>query len=730
MRRNDRGVHSFKFYLRQIQVLALFLVPVFLYSQSEKIGSGNNKALLFGVSDYAENLLDLQYSDKDANSVYDFLKAYLPESNMLLLTNKDANSGNFYTSAVNFLDSSNFKANDILFFYFSGHGDAIDENNSFLLLHDVVAANDKNNYYATGTIPLKYLKNKISILTHKGVIVYMIVDACRTNEMPGGKTGKMIATTTIMEAKNGERMLFAASPNQESIEGIDFGGGHGLFTYALLRALNGESDVNRDSTITFKEIMRATSSIVEEEIVKYDRVQDPFFCCNEYYYQPVIEKKKKANTAVKTPRIETGAVAFRGTTSGDGISDTTYKSSYLIISSLIRETRTEVENWEKNAEYFFTEKMDEVETYFDELATKSAHAYFEKNALNKINGLYIWLAQDKINRYLANADINRLQQELISFDKAASYIRKVVPFFREEDKKEILFKYKFLLARSLVEKEGKANAQPANRILDSLIAVKPEAAFLFHTKALLCLSEKEFSSQVQKDFLANSSRSIALAPQWSYPYNLRGRYFQLQLSTLKNNNELKKNLTDSAFFYFSKALRNDSVFKGTYLNFAEFLIRENPPGREKVRAEFLKTVSLSKEIGYGDNRDLFFLTKKFKSDSALIKINIQFLKNCIEEKVGAQRQINFDYYIKSFSETAGGTNEEITYLESIPAKDSVTRAIVYYSVFKLLSKTGSNKTKAESYRQKAASMDKNIKKTFRKIKFRDEVLKRAIRARF
>jgi uncharacterized caspase-like protein len=47
----------------------------------------------------------------------------------------------------------------------------------------------------------------------------------------------------------------AARPRELSNEGPEFGGGHGAFTYSLLRALDGGADVDKDGIVTAGEII-------------------------------------------------------------------------------------------------------------------------------------------------------------------------------------------------------------------------------------------------------------------------------------------------------------------------------------------------------------------------------------------------------------------------------------------------------------------------------------------
>jgi hypothetical protein len=104
----------------------------------------------------------------------------------------------------------------------------------FYLTYDCNPAGDKNNYLITGTIQLYNLKVRIAEASRKGVEVIFIMDACRTNELPGGGEGQQQLQAAISEKQAGEIIMLATGAGQESLEDPLIGNGHGLFTYYLV----------------------------------------------------------------------------------------------------------------------------------------------------------------------------------------------------------------------------------------------------------------------------------------------------------------------------------------------------------------------------------------------------------------------------------------------------------------------------------------------------------------
>lgn len=244
-------------------------------------------AILMGVSKY-KYVRPLAYADKDAELFRDYLKSpgggSVKDENIFCLLNEQALNSNFWTKGFQWLRAKQLQKGDKLFIYLAGHGDAIDEDQFFFLSYDCNPEGDKNNYLVAGTIQLYNLKKKIAAETAKGVEVIFIMDACRTNELPGGTAGQSFLNSAISEKKAGEIIMLATGAGQESLEDASIGNGHGLFTWYLVDGLSGLADdsLRRDNKVNFEEIKsyvdRNVPSVAQQ---RFRRKQDPYFCCNE-----------------------------------------------------------------------------------------------------------------------------------------------------------------------------------------------------------------------------------------------------------------------------------------------------------------------------------------------------------------------------------------------------------------------------------------------------------------
>ncbi|MCO5268482.1 MAG: tetratricopeptide repeat protein [Brumimicrobium sp.] len=246
---------------------------------------GNTYAVIVGISTYP-NLSTLNFADKDALLFADFLQSNsggnVPAQNIKLLLNEEATSGRFWGDVMDWVNELDLKKGDRIYFYFAGHGDGISASQYFFLMYDCNAKN-KSLYRASGTINIYNLKEDISdLINTKGADVILIMDACRTGDLAGGREGLNVFTESLVETRKGEKLMLSASSNQVSYEGGNFWDGHGLFTYYLIKGLSGNADQDGDQIIDFYEL----EEYVKREVRNYSKqnfptIQIPTFDCSK-----------------------------------------------------------------------------------------------------------------------------------------------------------------------------------------------------------------------------------------------------------------------------------------------------------------------------------------------------------------------------------------------------------------------------------------------------------------
>lgn len=215
------------------------------------------RAVIIGISDYQnEQIPDLQFADADAMAFAAFLQSdaggRAPAENIRLLLNGEATKGQI-GAALTWLIQETRKGDQAII-YFAGHGDmeniTIDQH-GFLLAYDASNA----NYWLGGAFDIIYLKSMVKTLSAaKGARVMLITDACRAGKLAGGQAGVQATAERLAEQFANEIKILSCQPNQISLEGAEWGGGRGLFSYYLIDGLKGLADNNRDLMVSLLEL--------------------------------------------------------------------------------------------------------------------------------------------------------------------------------------------------------------------------------------------------------------------------------------------------------------------------------------------------------------------------------------------------------------------------------------------------------------------------------------------
>ncbi|MBK7342666.1 MAG: caspase family protein [Saprospiraceae bacterium] len=252
------------------------LVPV-----ASGSGGGVTRAVVVGISDYQHSdIPDLRFAHRDAEVFAGWLQSpegkNLKTSQLHLLTNRDASAARVFNEIIWLVEESG--PNDEAILYFSGHGDVqrVVGQQGYLLCHDA----SPQLYGAGGAISLQVLKEAIHILTNERQSrVTVIMDACHSGKLKGSLLGgPQINVKNIMSLLDNATKIMACQANEVSLESEQWGGGHGVFSYFLLKGLNGDADQNDDKQITLYEfrryleehILAETSPILQHPIIEGD----------------------------------------------------------------------------------------------------------------------------------------------------------------------------------------------------------------------------------------------------------------------------------------------------------------------------------------------------------------------------------------------------------------------------------------------------------------------------
>lgn len=232
-------------------------------SRSEALGGGATGttatntsvyAVVVGVSQYENDAaLELRYAVRDAQAFGEHLLATdglnVPRANVTFLMNGEASAEAVRLALRN--AASRAGANDLLIVYFAGHGVNDGAGRLCLLPYDASTASDAS-MWSTGVTQSALLDALVATRCKRRLV---ILDACQSGLMAEGNAG--LDARSLAGSADGLCVLTATQPGETAQESDRLGGGHGLFSYALLSALKGDADGvgsgTKDGVVTLAE---------------------------------------------------------------------------------------------------------------------------------------------------------------------------------------------------------------------------------------------------------------------------------------------------------------------------------------------------------------------------------------------------------------------------------------------------------------------------------------------
>ncbi len=249
--------------------------PIDKFKYSKTLGK--RWAVVIGISNYHDTRIpSLRYAATDADSFYKWLISpnggKFAVSRVNLLLDQNATGKNIKTSLFVWLNQA--LEEDMVIIYFSGHGSPESpdsQDNLFLLPYDT----QYDNIAPTG-FPMWDIETALKrFIKAKKVVV--IADACHSGGVGQAfditrRSKRAIKINTInsglqslSKVGDGICVISASDNKQFSQENQKWGGGHGVFTYFLLKGLKGEADYNRDGSVSLGELIPFLSEEVRRE---------------------------------------------------------------------------------------------------------------------------------------------------------------------------------------------------------------------------------------------------------------------------------------------------------------------------------------------------------------------------------------------------------------------------------------------------------------------------------
>lgn len=231
-----------------------------LIPEPSKVVIPRSYALVIGISKY-RNLpseQQLRFAERDAEAMYSILIS--PEGgnfraeNVHRLIGADATLANLKRELEEWLPSV-AKPEDRVLVYFAGHGFVVD-GTPYLAPYDFDVKNVEGTAY-----PMEQL-GKVFGSKIQAKWKVLITDACHSGAITPEATRTI--NRSLLDLSTSIFSLTASRDRERSFESEDWGGGHGIFTYYVVRGLEGAADENGDGIVTADELAEYVHRNVRE----------------------------------------------------------------------------------------------------------------------------------------------------------------------------------------------------------------------------------------------------------------------------------------------------------------------------------------------------------------------------------------------------------------------------------------------------------------------------------
>lgn len=264
-------------------------------------------ALVIGVDGYPNLPVEkrLHFAGRDARSFAEFIESpqggNFAVSDVHVLTGPDADRLHI-VSAMNWLYTS-AGSEDLVYIYFAGHSEEY-RGVSYFLPYDASLENPDDR----GIPAADFYRHVTRDLQAKQVIVF--VDACNAaSAIEGSRSPLSADLQKEWEEQNSHTgqfsmALFSSLDYQKSWEDSSLDGGHGLFTYYLLRGLRGEATTSPQGWITAQDAFNYVRENVERRSRLLGQAQTPYASPD---FRSSYKLAYKSSTAQPPPMTASGA---------------------------------------------------------------------------------------------------------------------------------------------------------------------------------------------------------------------------------------------------------------------------------------------------------------------------------------------------------------------------------------------------------------------------------------
>lgn len=583
-------------------VNVLLLLTIFASAQDEKGGKMSaapiiakptrTYALVIGISKY-ESFRSLNYADKDATVFYDYLRSNaggrIDSADIFFRTNEKAKAGDIW-QGMSWLERRADTVGETAIIYFSGHGDAANAAEAYLLAYDAPNEGDPNMYNMGGTFQIYNLKVKIKKMVAKGVRVIFISDACRSNDLPGKETGAKWMFQSITEEKAGEIQMASCSSNEFSLEDKSWGQGRGVFSYWLLNGLSGMADNDpEDGKVSLYELERYVKDNVRKDTRSLSTGkprQTPVFCCAENSdiilstIDPITKSYVQKALEMNKADMSMAYASKKGALFADTVQQLYYKKFQEAIDN-----KSLLGNDSSSARFWFQRLFNTIK---DDLTRSDLSDQYCGALINEAQVRITLYTKPTAEDISGSLNYKFFQEGGYLLKEASKYLSNNAEVYKNIEARRL-----FMEARALADSDNKEKLYIGLRKIDSSLALL-NTAYAWHTRGMLLNSLKQYTNSI-----TSYNKALELSKDWIFPIGNLGAmyvdrkmydsalYFLRVVTSMKSNYANaymnmaiafeKLHQLDSSIYYYRYALNLSPNFAIAWSNYGQAMVESNKP---------------------------------------------------------------------------------------------------------------------------------------------------------
>jgi hypothetical protein len=236
----------------------------------------NNKiGIIIGIEKYqALKNLDAPYANRDANAfrAYATRALGIPNKNLKVLINNEANRSGLLKALKIWLPQMTRGKSKDIYIFFAGHGLASDDGKDLHILPqdgDPILLEET----ALSRVQMFDLINKVNPNS-----VTMFFDTCYSGQTRSEQmlvAGLRPVRIVANEQDTPNNFTIFTASNYDQTSGSINEAEHGIFSYYLMKGLEGNADANKDKKLTNGELIAYLKNNVSQEAFSQNRSQEP-----------------------------------------------------------------------------------------------------------------------------------------------------------------------------------------------------------------------------------------------------------------------------------------------------------------------------------------------------------------------------------------------------------------------------------------------------------------------